>query len=46
MCVSVSAARKAVYYLHAVSSGGQKRVSDPLGLELQVVVNHHVDTGN
>lgn len=27
------------------NSGSQKRASGPLGLELQVVVNHYVDTG-
>lgn len=26
--------------------GGQKREGDPLGLELQIVVNHHVSAGN
>jgi hypothetical protein len=26
--------------------GSQKRASDPLGLALLVVVNHHVDAGN
>lgn len=26
--------------------GGQKRVSDPLQLELQIAVNHQVDAGN
>lgn len=29
---------------HAGANGGQK-VSDPLGLELQAIVSHHVDTG-
>lgn len=44
--MSVSAAWKSVYNVHAVTSGGQKRASGPLGLELQVVANHHADTGN
>ena len=25
---------------------GQKKVSDPMGLELQMVVSHHMVTGN
>ena len=29
-----------------VLSGGQKRESDPLGLELQMVGSHHVGVGN
>ena len=35
-------------YLHmrADSCGGQKRASDPLRLELQVVVSHKVSSGN
>ena len=26
--------------------GSQRRASDPLGLELQMIVSHHVDTEN
>lgn len=26
--------------------GGQKNVSDPLELEIQMTVSHHVDAGN
>jgi hypothetical protein len=28
--------------MYAHSAGGQKGTSDPLGLDLQMVVNHHV----
>jgi hypothetical protein len=32
---------------HACSAhGGQKRTTDPLKLNLQMVVSHHVDAGN
>lgn len=31
---------------YLVPIGGQKRVSDPLELELQVIVSHHVDARN
>jgi hypothetical protein len=32
--------------LHVYSAqGDQKRVSDPLGLNLQIVVSHHVGAG-
>ena len=31
---------------HAVSHGDQKRVSDSVGLDLQMVVSSHVGPGN
>lgn len=34
-----------VYHLQAVPMGGQKRVTDPLGVELQTVVNLESNPG-
>lgn len=39
MCMSVLHACVSVYYVSAIP---QKRVPGPLGLELQIIVTHHV----
>lgn len=49
MCVSVLYALTPAHHMHAqlVSIwGNQKRVSDPLALEPQVVLSHQVGAGN
>lgn len=35
-----------LYAVHAIPWKGQKRVSDPLKFELQMVVSHHINVGN
>lgn len=35
-----------VHHCMSVALWGQKRILDPLELELLMVVNHHVDVGN
>lgn len=44
MCMSVSVWIY-VYHMHAVPQGGQKMASDPLKLELLVVVNYPEGAG-
>lgn len=46
MCVSVSPECMSVHHLWAGTHGDQKRVLNPLGLELQVVISYHVSAGN
>jgi hypothetical protein len=43
MCLGVLPACVSVYFVHALK--GQKRVSDPLELELHVVVSYRVNAG-
>ena len=42
VCLNVCLYTVSMHGIH----GSQKRASDPLGLALLVVVNHHVDAGN
>jgi hypothetical protein len=35
-----------IFVCHMYTQGGQKRMSDHLKLELQLVVSHHVDAGS
>lgn len=35
-----------VHHMHAGVSGGKKRASDSLELEVQVAVHHHVGAGD
>lgn len=44
MCMGVVLACMSLHHMCAVSSG-QKRVSDPLELELGLVVSHQMDAG-
>lgn len=46
LCVHCFACRSVYEQCVRNARGGQKREGDPLGLELQVVVNHHVSAGH
>ena len=45
MCMSVPPVCVHVYYIHAGARGGQKRVLDPLEVELQMFVSYHIGSG-
>jgi hypothetical protein len=44
--IGISVVSTCVYMDHMCAHGGQKQASDPLELELQVVVSCHVGAGN
>jgi hypothetical protein len=45
ICVDILLACMSVQHVH-LALGGQKRTSDPLRLELQMIVSCHVGAGN
>lgn len=46
MCMNVLSACMYAYHVCAWSCGDQKGASDPLRLELEIIMSHHVGTGN